>query len=53
MDKEILRPITIRDIPVKLWQEVKAKAILEGKTARGVVIELFQKYTKKKGRLDR
>jgi len=49
MSKETLKPITIRDIPDKLWNEVKAKAILEGKTARGVVIELFQQYTKKKG----
>jgi len=49
MSKEKLKPITIRDIPVKLWNEVKAKAILEGKTARGVVIELFKKYTEKKG----
>ena len=49
MKKETAKPITIRDIPVKLWNEVKAKAILEGKSARQVVIELFQKYTKKKG----
>ncbi len=49
MKDKTLKPITIRDIPIKLWQEVKAKAILEGKTARGVTIELFQQYTKKKG----
>jgi len=49
MSKEKLKPITIRDIPVELWKEVKAKAILEGKTTRQVVIELCQKYTKKKG----
>ena len=49
MKKETARPITIRDIPVKLWNEVKAKAILEDKSAKQVVIELFQKYTKKKG----
>ena len=48
MTKEKLKPITIRDIPVDLWREVKAKAILEGKTTRQIVIELFQKYTKKK-----
>jgi len=49
MKDNLTKPITIRAIPVKLWNEVKAKAILEGKTAREVVIELFQKYTKKKG----
>ncbi|UCH00298.1 MAG: hypothetical protein JSU78_07750 [Deltaproteobacteria bacterium] len=49
MSKEILKPITIRAIPANLWNQVKAKAILEGKTAREVVIELFQQYTKKKG----
>lgn len=49
MNKKTSKPITIRNIPVGLWNEVKAKAILEGKTARKVVIELFQKYTKKKG----
>ncbi|HUV58532.1 MAG TPA: hypothetical protein VMW09_00275 [Desulfatiglandales bacterium] len=49
MKKETVKPITIRDIPVKLWNEVRAKAALEGKSARQVVIELFQKYTKKKG----
>ena len=47
MDKE--KSIFIRRVPVSLWNEVRAKAILEGKTAREVVIELFQKYTKKKG----
>lgn len=45
--KETLKVISIRDIPVKLWQAVKATAILEGKTARQVVIELFQEYIKR------
>jgi len=49
MKKETAKPITIRDIPVKLWQKVKAKAILEGKSVRQVVIELCQQYTKKQG----
>ena len=47
--KETSKPITIKDIPIKLWAEFRAKAILEGKTTREVMIELFQKYTKKKG----
>jgi hypothetical protein len=45
--KEILKVISIRDIPVELWKQVKAKAILEGKTARQAVIELFQEYIKR------
>ena len=49
MKEDHTKPITIRDIPVKLWNEVKAKAILEGKSTKQVVIELFKKYTKKKG----
>ncbi len=49
MSKETLKPITIRDIPAKLWNEVKANAILEGKTAREIVIRLFQDYVKKGG----
>ncbi len=49
MDKNKEKSIFIRRVPVKLWNEVKSKAILEGKTAREVVIKLFQKYTKKKG----
>jgi len=49
MKEKLTKPITIRDIPIKLWNEVKAKAILEGKSAKQIVIELFQKYTKKKG----
>ena len=48
MREEPTKPITIRDIPVELWQKVKAKAILEGKSARQVVIELFKEYAKKK-----
>ncbi len=49
MDKNKEKSIFIRRVPVELWNQVKAKAILEGKTARAVVIELFQEYTKKKG----
>lgn len=40
------KPISIRDIPVNLWTKVKAKAILEGKTTREVVIRLLEEYTK-------
>ena len=49
MNKKTSKPITIRKVPVELWQKVRAKAILEGKSTKEVVIELFQKYTKKKG----
>ncbi len=44
MDKE--KSIFIRRIPVDLWNQVRAKAMLEGKTARQAVIELFKEYTK-------
>ena len=43
------KPITIREVPVDLWRKVKAKAILDGKNTRQVVIELFQGYIKKEG----
>lgn len=40
------KPITIRDVPVSLWKKVRAKAILEGKSAQQAVIELFRDYVK-------
>jgi len=49
MRKKTLKPITIRDVPDELWKRVKAKAILEGKTTREVVIRLFREYTKERG----
>jgi len=44
MEKKTAKPITIRGIPVELWRKVRAKAVLEGKSTRQAVIELFEKY---------
>lgn len=49
MEKEKSKPITIRDIPTDLWKQVRAKAMLEGKTTRQAVIELFRGYIMEKG----
>lgn len=49
MEKEESKTITIRDIPVELWSQVRSKSILEGKATKQVVIELFREYVKKRG----
>ena len=47
--KDKTKPIQIRDIPIDLWNKVKAKAILEGKSVKEVVIRLFEDYVSKEG----
>jgi hypothetical protein len=47
--KDKTKPIQIRDIPVGLWNKVRAKAILEGKSVKEVVIRLFEDYVRKEG----
>ena len=47
MNKKTSKPVTIRNMPVELWQKVRAKAILEGRSTREVVIELFEQYIKR------
>ena len=49
MERDKEKSVFIRRVPAKLLREVKAKAMLEDRTLREIVIELFQKYTKKKG----
>ena len=35
----------LRDIPLSLWAEVRAKAIIEGVTVKYVILRLLQEYT--------
>ncbi len=44
MEKKAAKTIAIRAIPVGLWRKVRAKAVLEGKSTRQAVIDLFEKY---------
>lgn len=37
-------PMTVRDIPIDLRNQFKAKAILEGKTMQQKIVELMQGY---------
>ena len=40
------RTQTIRNVPVDLWARVKAKAALQRRTIRAVVLKLLADYTK-------
>lgn len=46
-NKEKMKNITVRDIPENLWLKARAKAILEGKSASQLLIELIENYIKK------
>ena len=39
----------LRDAPVSLWRAVKAKAALQGKPIRTVIIELLTRWAKSTG----
>ena len=36
--------ITVRDIPVALWQQVKIKAAVDGETIQTAVTKALQRY---------
>ncbi len=37
-------PITVRDIPIALWQQLKIKAAINGETVKSAVTKALQKY---------
>ena len=45
---EKLVPIIIRNVPISVRQELKAKAALEGKSMQGLILELITKCVGKK-----
>lgn len=37
-------PITVRDIPVALWQQLKIKAAINGETVKAAVTKALERY---------
>jgi hypothetical protein len=51
-DDPMLKAYLLRDVPLFVWRQAKARAILEGKSIRAVLIALLTEYGRGKAKTD-